>query len=747
MGNQQEYKRNGNRVKHKRRQSARSVYQIGIIIGIVMGICVANVLFTMITGIHFRSGENVLAYKSGSGTTKENIVANRGYIYDRNKEIVAQDIESYNLYAIIDSSRTTGSNEAAYVSDFDTASKELAPILGCDASAIKTYLNEAKQNKKYQTEFGTLAKNLTAEQKSRIEALKIPGLEFTKSTKRVYPTGTFASQLIGYADYDYNAKKIKGTMGIEQAYDSELSGNDGQITYQTDSNGNYLPDTKKVTKTAENGNDVYLTIDKNVQVTLEKALSDTMSSNNAQKAWGIVMEADTGKVLAQAGYPTFDLNERQNITNYYNLPSEWAFECGSVMKPLVYATAMNEGLYQGNAAFKSGTAKVGYDASGKLVRTDETPGTTIAEINDALGHDYGTVSLDEGLIRSLNTGIATLLTRYLPTDTEYKYLRKFGIGSKIGIKGVKEASGILSEDNPLDMIMTGFGQSSTVTSYQLVKAFSAIFTDGKMVTPYIIDKVVDPDDGSIIYQGKTKKSKAVISTDTCKQIQSLLKRVVTESYGTARNYAMSDITMMAKTGTGQIVVDGKYSSSIYTSSIMAAAPADKPQIIIYYAFQSSNILYYKTSYFQDVVREALLAVNGYNKASSQTTDNTNTNQATQAYEEYTMPNLVNHSIDYVNQKLNGFRINKVIIGNGNSIIAQYPQADGVILSGENVFLLTDGTNITMPNMVGWSLKDVNAFAKLTGIGLTLKGSGKVSAQSIGIGSPINQETKLTVELQ
>ena len=701
-----------------KQRSIRSVSYIGIAVMIAISLCVLNVFYTMATGYHLRSGENILAYKSGSGRVTSTIIANRGNIYDHNKEIIAQDIESYNLYAVIYKNRVNETKEKAYVDDFQKASEQLAPILNCEASDLMTFFESAEKSGSYQTEFGTYGKDLSAEQKSQIEALNIGGLGFEKSTTRVYPTGTFASQLIGYADYNYEKKRISGEMGIESYYDEELSGENGEVIYQTDNNGYPLPSTKQYTKNAVNGDDVYLTIDKNVQVTLEKALSDTMESNNAEKAWGIVMEADTGKILAQAGYPTFDLNTRETIAdNYYNLPSEWAYECGSVMKSFIYAAAMEEGVYNGSATFDSGSAEVGYDDNGNLVRAvDVGYGKTIASFNDALGHDFGTISFDEGLIRSANTGIVSLLTRYLSTDKEYEYLNKFGFGQKVGIVGVSESnSTTLADSNPLDRIMTGFGQSSTVTSYQLIKAYSAIFGDGTMVTPYVVDKVVDPNTGEVIYQGKTKRSKKVISEATAEKMRALLTQVVTSEVGTARNYAMSDITLMAKTGTGQIVIDGKYSSSIYTSSIMAAAPAEHPEIIVYYAFQSSNILYYNTAYFQDVVREALVAVEQYNASSSQTSNSSETNSENlSSYEEYIMPSLINHSLDYVNSKLNGYSVNKVIIGDGTSVISQYPNASSSILRNENIFLLTDGTNITMPDLSGWSRKDINAFVKMYG---------------------------------
>lgn len=733
------------------KRSRQSVKNIGVVIGIVVAICVANVLFTMVTGYHFRSGKNVKAYKSGSGTTTTEILANRGNIYDCNKEVIAQDIESYNLYAVIDPERINAGSNAVYVEDYDKTAEELAPILGCSASIIKKYLTAAKEAKSYQTEFGAYGKSLTADQKAQIEALNLPGLDFSKSTSRVYPTGTFASQMIGYSTYNSDTGKSKGVMGIEKNLNKYLSGTNGEVTYQTSSAGSTLPNTKKITKTSENGDDIYLTLDKNVQVVVEQALKDTMENNGATLSFCVVMEAKTGKILAQAGYPTFDLNTRETISNYYNVPSEFAFECGSVMKIFTYASAMDAGVYNGAATFSSGSATVGYDSNGKLVRIDSGgSGSAVATVNDAQGHNYGVISFDEGLIRSCNTGIVSLLTGYLDPDKFLTYLDKFGFFKPVGIKGVSESAGVKADSDELSKVVSGFGQSSTVTCYQLLQAASTIMGNGQTIKPYVVDKIVNPNTGQTVYQGKTVKSKnKVVSTEACKQVRALMRQIVEADYGTAHHYQMSDISFIAKTGTGQIATSSGYSSSNFTTSIMAGAPADDPEVIVYYGFQSTNIISYNVSYFQSVMRAAIQAEEGYknNTTATDSTSQTTTTTPTTTYDAYTMPNLVNHTLDYANNKLQNYNVNKVIIGDGNSIIKQYPGSGTTIFTNENIFLLTDGTNITMPNMTGWSRRDVSIFAKLIGMDVVLNGSGNVTNQSIGVGETISSKNKLTVELK
>lgn len=724
------------------------VVKIMLVLGIVVTLVVSNVLFTMVTGTHFRSGKNVLDYSRGSGLVKETIIANRGNIYDRNKEVIAQDIEAYNLFAYIDENRVNASDVAAYVVDFEETANTIAPILECESDRILSYLEAAKKSGVKQTEFGELGKSLSAQQKADIEATGLPGLDFTDSTDRIYPTGVFASQMIGFAQNMYDEEsdsfRLKGVMGMESIYDEILQGVNGEVAYQMDAKGNYLPGTKHYTKTAVNGDDIYLTIDKNVQMALEKALSQTMQTNNANKAWGVVMEAKTGKVLAQAGYPTFDLNERDEIAMHYNIPSELPFEPGSVLKPFLYAAAIQEGVYNGAATFSSGSVDLGVDINGNVVQTTKDAANYVMTISDAQGKNYGVINFDEGLVRSTNTGIINLLLKYLDPNKNIEYLKKFGFFDKIGMEGINEDKGVLNVDNPFSKFTLGFGQGSTVNAYQLVQAASALFTDGTMVKPYVVDRIVDSNTGKTTYKGKTKKQETGISPETAKQLQVLLKRVVDEEYGTARQYKMTDISMMAKTGTGEVYDNGGYSRTIYTTSMMAAAPSDDPEIIIYYGFESPNYLYYDTAFFQQVVREALLSIDGYNKANEQNTD---VITPSVNYTEFTMPSLVNHSIAYAQAKLQAFNCNVVTIGDGSSVISQYPYVKEETISSQKVFLLTDGVNISMPNMSGWSRKDVQLFSQLTGIPISIKGSGIVVSQGVAEKTTINAESKIEVELK
>ena len=177
-------------------------------------------------------------------------------------------------------------------------------------------------------------------------------------------------------------------------------------------------------------------------------------------------------------------------------------------------------------------------------------------------------------------------------------------------------------------------------------------------------------------------------------------------------------------------------------SVMAAAPADDPKIMMYYAFEGGDYTNFSREYFKDAMREALIA-----QGITGSSNDANSTKKTNNYAEYTMPSLVNHSLDYAKNKLSGMKVEKVIIGNGDNIISQYPDGGESIISNQNIFLMSDGTKITMPDMSGWTMKDITAFWKLTGIEIQMEGSGSVYKQSVKKGQAINADSEIKVQLK
>lgn len=741
------------------------IFSFIFVIGCVISF---NTFYTTLSGYHLRSGVNILEQKAGSQEKKEILQARRGNIKDRNGQNIAQDQDTYTIRAVLSKERT---GKYAFVEDKQFTAESLSPILNMSVEEIMTYLDQDL----YETLLGEKGKGLSIEQKEEIEAIVytpdetkespgLPGIEFDKTISRIYTPGKFSSNLLGFANYNEQEERIVGQFGIEAYMDSLLKGQDGYTIYQKDARGLKLPNSVKNAENAVNGNDVYLTLDKDVQVALETALQNTLEHNGAERAWGMIMEVETGKILGWAGYPTFDLNER-NIESWMDYPSMYNFEPGSVMKPFTYAAAIDHGVYKPEDTVVTGTFCVAYTDSGALYRA-QGPCSQEGNINDAVREGWGTISFDDGLIRSSNTCIATLLTDYLDTQVYKDYLEKLGFFKKTGIEGLalNEEAGVQNMNYPIEYLSAGFGQGSSVTTLQLMQAYTAIFNDGVMVRPYYIDKIVNPNTNEVMKEyidvysnevvtpGKTQYVYAdengnpipVFKKETTDKVLSLMEQVVeNKEKGTAGKYKIDGVSMVAKTGTGEIAKDGGYGKTLYTSSVIAASPAENPKVMMYYAFESPDILYYSSDYFKNAFIAALDAMG----LTSQTPVASSVDNSYEIWQEYEMPTLKNHTLQYAHWKLDEMNVNRVIIGDGNGVVDQSPQTYETVVTKQNVFVKTDGTNLTMPNMSGWSRKDVLIYQELTGIPIEILGQGVVESQSIEQGITIFTDSQIKVILK
>ncbi len=312
--------------KRKKRRT-KTVSRIMIITLVTIMLLVADVFCVAIEKVHPNSQTDLSPYVDSSNTVVEYTKAMRGNLYDRNGNVIAQDAKTYNIVCILDENRPSIDGEITYVKDKEATASALSKILLIDYDKVLALLSQDI----YQTELGSAGRNLSKNTKDEIEALELPGIEFTDSIQRLYPNHTFASNLIGYAIADENGSTV-GQMGLELYLDSYLAGQDGKRVYQVDKNGYVLPGMKEETVSAINGNDVYLTLDAGIQQALETAFKETEQKFNATSVWGGVMEIDTGKVIAWGQSPSFDPNSLENITNYNNIGSQSAFEPGSTMK-------------------------------------------------------------------------------------------------------------------------------------------------------------------------------------------------------------------------------------------------------------------------------------------------------------------------------------------------------------------------------------------------------------------------------
>ena len=668
-------------------------------------------------------GIDMKVFAKNRSTSKRTLYANRGTIYDSHGEILAENTSSYTLIAYLDPSRSKNSKTPKHVEDVNYTAKQLATVLDMTEKQIKSYLN---QKGKYQVELGPKAKGLTELKKEAIEKLNLPGIDFVESIQRYYPNGEFAAYVLGYAKKNDDGL-IKGELGIEQLYNKDLSGTDGYVEYQKDRNGYQIPNTKEIREEAVAGNDIYLTLDGQVQFFVEQALNAAYTTYKPEWMVMVVADAKTGKILADSSRPSFNPNTL-NIKNYYDLSISYPYEPGSTMKIYTYMAAMEKGTYKGDKTYKSGSYKVDKD-------------TTIKDWNNGKG--FGTITYDQGLAASSNVGIINILNNFIDGKDLKAYLTKMGFGSATNVGMANESKGSLGVFTyATDVYTKGFGQGIQTTPMQHIRALTAIANDGVMLQPYIIDKVVDSKSGEVLVQNKRTELDRVASKETTDKIKELMYMVInggSGSYATGTSYKVKGYDIIGKTGTAQIFNNktGKYSTSSYDTikSVSLMFPKDNPQVIIYAAAKRTNANALYTS-VKKVIKNTANYMNINNKEVIEEKDI-----------NYTQENFINRKTEDVVKNLTEKKIKYVLIGDGDKIINQYPKKDNIVNTNEHVFLLTSGTNYKMPNIKNYSLKEVLALTTLLDIDVTVDGTGYVKSYNIKDGTLITKDTTLEVKLE
>ena len=701
----------------------------------VMILIASNVFFVSIYKVHLRSNTDLSAYADSANTVRETTKATRGNIYDRNGTIIAQDNKTYNIVCILASWRPSPSGKVTWVEDKQGTASALSRILKMD---YDTCLNFLKQDV-YQTELGLAGRNISKATMEEISALRLPGVEFTDSIQRVYPLGTFASNLIGFAQSDETGSTI-GRMGAELYLENYLRGVDGSRTYQADKNGYILPGMKEEVVSAVNGSNVYLTLDQQIQESLEESFKLSDEIFGIYRAWGSVMEIRSGKILAWGQSPSFDPNTLE-ITDYNNYGAQLPYEPGSTLKTFTYAAAINEGVYDGEAKVNGGPYCFLADENNNPVRVDNRG---YGCIYNAGRKDYGWADYDHGLIWSANTITAEVQNTPITPDIHLDYLKKFGFFQPVMTDGLPEETGYLNFIWPADKLSLCYGQGSTVTMLQMLQAYSAIFGDGNMVRPYFIESIRDAYDNHVIYQAETKITGTPITEESAKEIQRILYRVMNENDGTARHYRIDEASLMGKTGTAEVAINGNYNTGTTITSVMCAMPAEDPQVLVYYCFEAPynpNGQYY-TEPVRSLLRKTAMRL-GFAKGQEQP-ENPEEIQPGDVIHTFEMPSVLNHSLEYAENKLMNTETNLYWLGNGNTVIDQYPASGSVISTGQKVFLLTDTNSFIMPDMKGWTRKDVTGLWAVTQFGFKLVGEGKVTSQSVPPGTLISRGTEIEV---
>ncbi len=678
---------------------------------VILFLCVAIVRLSFVTLSNNVDGMNIEAFANSRNTVDETLYANRGQILDVTGENLAQTVNSYTLIAYLEESRTEDEDDIRHVIDKAQAASLLAPIINQEESEILEALNKDK----YQVE---LEHDITELVKSQIEALNIEGLDFIESTTRYYKSGTFASYIVGYAKTAEDGQTI-GELGIEQYFNEELTGTDGSSLYQVDAYGYKIPNVPETTMPAVSGSDIYLTIDSNIQLIAENAINKINKEHTNEWSIITVMDANTGAIVASATNPSFNPNDLNTITNFLNPLTSFQYEPGSTMKTFSFAASIEEGLYDGNETFTSGSIDV-----------------ADVVISDFNKYGWGDISYDTGYAYSSNVG-TTLLALELGSATLMDYYERLGFGDKTGIELAGETYGKVDFYYQSELANASFGQGLSVTPIQMLQAYTAITNDGSILKPYIVDKIVD-ENGEIEYQAQREEVAKVYSKTTTDYMQNLMYNAVYN--GASTLWRPENVTVIGKTGTAQIAnPSGGYldGAADYIRSFAAIFPKENPKYILYMA---SDRYTGPVSQLSDITTTAIEEIASYAKI-------TDTEINHVVNEKQILSNYISSKTSDTIKNLEAIGLKPIVIGDGLYITNQYPLKSATVFAGDKVFLKTNYINITMPDITGYSANEVKTIANIMGIKYEIEGYGYVTTQNLEVNSLIAANSILKVTLE
>ncbi len=523
---------------------------------------------------------NELTQKAIDQQTKDiTVEAKRGNIYDRNGKELATSITCYSLWV-----RPADLADKKTSEEITAIAKELEPIVGDEAAEIRKKLVAKEVLVK-------VSQYLEKEQADKIRELEVPGLELTEATRRYYPLGNFASQLLGSVTIDN-----VGRTGIELQYNQYLSGVDGRWVKNTDVSGNVLVDGSEEYFESEDGLNVVLTIDEAIQYYAEKAVAEGMESTKADRIMCLVMKPKTGEILANCISPGFDPNNatepvtEEDKEAYADMNQEeqmaflnkmWrnpivsdTYEPGSTFKLITSSSALQEGVIDEKNTFTCNTR------------------ITIAGVTLHCwsANDHGTQTIKQALGNSCNPALATVSTM-MGAEKFYDYLNLYGITEATGIDYPGETSSImyrLEDVGPVELATMGYGQSISLTPIQLLTAVCSIGNGGDLMQPHYVKALTDAN-GNVVKEYEPKVVRKVLSKDIASDMREYMEYVVAEGGGgTAK---IPGYRVGGKTGTANKVEGGVY-GKYYYSSFLGMAPMDDPQVAILVVVDSPKGAYY-----------------------------------------------------------------------------------------------------------------------------------------------------------
>lgn len=663
----------------------------------------------------------VLASEKYSGESLDNrlqnveVTPNRGVIYDRNNEAMAISVEKMSVYITPSVIRDSSSR--------DEIVADISKCLGMTKSSINKIIDESNGD------FAWLKRQCEKEDAQKLQEKDYIGIGFTTEYAREYPNNEELCHVLGFAGLD-----SQGLAGIELQYNEELSGTPGSIVIEYDKLGNAIPQSIRESVPATQGKNIHLTIDSTVQYYVEQALASAQEEQQAEAMTCIVMDVDTGEILAMANIPEFDPNTYGDYEaeTWSNLAVSKLYEPGSPFKSLSTSMYLEEDIVEPDTELNcSGSITIG---DHRFQDWDYPEGDGLQTIKHALE-------------QSCNVAQAQCVDK-LGFDRFYDYLKGFGMTVKTGVNLPAEASPILIDKEDavdLDLAASAIGQGNAYTALQMITAFSAVVNGGKLMKPQIVSKITDSD-GNVVSETQPEMVRQVISEETSEQMRDMLEGVVEEGLGTPA--AVDGYRVGGKTGTAEIASGGSYQKGSYILSFMGFAPVDDPKyaclVIVDSPASGGNSGTLAGGIFSEIMKNTLTYYE-VPQTEAPKADNENVTEA-EAGETVTVPSIeLPANAEEARQKMAEAGLSVDYVSSGSKLVCYLPQAGTKVAAGTTVqfYCMDEGDDyVLLPSFEGKTIKDVDAI--LTGYGLKSKLSGSgfayrqeaVAGTSVAVGDTV-----------
>ena len=740
---------NPNRKSESIRRANRIIQTRSFVLMILMGVVMFVLLFFRLFDLQITRHEELQSKAVNQQTRRTVVTASRGTIYDTAGNILAisSSAETIILSPLeIDNALNDTENPVTWTKDSLAAG--LAEILGKDAASIRKRMDNVKSQ--YELIQLRADEEVAAKVRAYVEENKISGVHLVADTKRYYPYGSLAAQVIGFVGDDNT-----GLYGLEAYYEEELEGQSGLVISAKDQAENDMLYTYEQYFAAKNGSDLTLTLDTTIQYYLEKGLEAMMDKFSAANgASGIVMNAKTGGIMAMASYPNYDLNDFLTVSDqtlqeriergestladmqllqWRNKALNDTYEPGSTFKILTLSAALEEGVVDKTTTVNCGGS---VNISGYTIHCSNKNGHGLQTLVQSVGNSCNPAFINYGL--------------RIGNEKFYEYMRSFGLMNTTGIDLGGEAVGVFAADSSftqLDLACYAFGQNFTVTPLTLISAQAACVNGGYLHTPYLVERITDSD-GNVTYRHDSTPVRQVISEQTSATVRECLEYVVAS--GTGKNGQVAGYRIGGKTGTAD-----KGQTGDVVVSFLCFAPADDPQVIMLITMDTpsratgtyvsgGNMVAPTASTVMAEILPYLGIEPSYSAEELLGMDTT-------------VPNVIGMTVEEAKAKLQERALSCKVVGDGETITDQTP-AGGAIIPGKSVVILyanaaksTD--KCVVPHLIGKTPSEANTSA--TAAGLLIRFSGttgsessatRVLSQSIDEGTEVDAGTVITVQL-